>query len=252
MKVLRETTVRADPAALADAWTASSTFALLPDKTAVDDGWLASALASLPAWARQDHFVMLTSGTTGAPKLVVGSRMRAEELARVLHVAQASEVVEETIVCLPLSYTYAFVNQWVWARVHGRRLHLASAADPTAFAERLAGASEAMLCLVGVQVELLARTAAGASYPGFQRVHFAGARFPAHRLEQLTAMFPRATLFNNYGCAEAMPRLALRRVDGTTDGANVGAQLHEVARREACCQTHVAQGLYQQPGAVAA
>ena len=226
MKLLRERQAQEDTALLDAAWSAPETFVLLPEKLGVTDEWLAAAGACLPAALRADHFAMLTSGTTGKPKLVLGNRVRSERLAAVLHEKQDSAAVAETILLLPLSYTYAFVNQWLWARTQGRRLIATDGlSDPAALGTTFSSAKNAMLCLVGVQVPLLLIHLAGKEFPGVIRIHFAGGRFPQERLSDLRGLFPNAAIFNNYGCAEAMPRLTLRRADEADDAANIGRPL---------------------------
>jgi hypothetical protein len=107
---------------LDEAWAAAETFAFLPEKSGVPERWVREALDTLPDDLRFHHFGLLTSGSTGRPRLVIGAKSRAEELARVLHRMQESEPVKGTILALPLTYCYAFVNQWLWAGVVERRL----------------------------------------------------------------------------------------------------------------------------------
>jgi acyl-CoA synthetase (AMP-forming)/AMP-acid ligase II len=162
---------------------------------------------------------------------VVGARSRAEALARRLHELQALEPVREAIVTLPLTYSYAFVNQWVWSHVHGRRLTLtAGLTDAAALARSFAAADAALVCLVGAQLPRLVESLSE-GYPGVVRVCFAGGAFPQDRLADVRRLFPAATVLNNYGCAEAMPRLTLRRADEAEDGANVGRALPGVSLR---------------------
>jgi acyl-CoA synthetase (AMP-forming)/AMP-acid ligase II len=226
MNLLRENAVHRDLSLLHKAWSDAESFLLVPDKLSVNGKWLTDAMSSVPESLRDGHFIMLTSGTTGNPKLIIGDRRRAEQLATVLHKHQHSEPVRESLVLLPLSYTYAFVNQWLWAHTHQRALRItAGLSDPKALGETLAAASHAMICLVGVQVPLLLHHLGAATFPGVIRIHFAGGRFPQERLPELRAMFPNAEVFNNYGCAEAMPRLALRRAEDVDDSANIGLPL---------------------------
>src|SRR5208283_1218136 len=42
-------------------------------------------------------------------------------------------------------------------------------------------------------------------------------------------LFPNASIFNNYGCAEAMPRLTIRRAEDSDNGANIGKPIDGVA-----------------------
>lgn len=232
MILLREQNVHHEPARLSEAWAEAETFVLLPEKLSVSDEWLEQSLALIPKELHHDHFVMLTSGTTGQPKLIIGNRARSEKLARVLHDRQESEPVQETISMLPLSYTYSFVNQWLWAHVMQRRfITTQGLADPKSLKASLKAARDAMICLVGIQVPLLMTHLGGEHFDGVIRVHFAGGRFPQERLDELGAMFPNAQVFNNYGCAEAMPRLTIRRAEEASEAANIGRPLCGIEMR---------------------
>jgi acyl-CoA synthetase (AMP-forming)/AMP-acid ligase II len=226
MMMLLENEAQRDIRLLHQAWENKPTFAFLPDKTGVDPGWIKKGLSLLPEALKNGHFVLLTSGTTGTPKLVIGQRQRSEKLAATLHQLQDGEPVEETILALPLSYSYAFVNQWLWSHYHQRPLKLTPGlGDPTALLHALKQARKAMICLVGVQVPLLASYFQGQSFPGIIRVHFAGGRFPQENLPLVRALFPNATIFNNYGCAEALPRLTLRKAEESDEAADIGRPL---------------------------
>ena len=221
--ILFEHQVVADIAQLERAWRHPRTFAFISDKSGVAPDWVEKKLAALPEEYHFDHFVLLTSGSTGRPKLVIGRRDRAERLAEVIHVLQESEPVRETILTLPLTYCYAFVNQWLWALQYQRRLVLTPGlAQPDRLKAVLNEAYDAMICFVGAQVPLLVRYFDGTSFPGVIRIHFAGGRFPQERLDDLRKLFPRAAVFNNYGCAEAMPRLTLRKADVATVAHHIG------------------------------
>ena len=230
--ILHQRDSATDVRALTEAWCSSATFIFVPAKSGVALSWLEGAVTSLPGAYSADHFALLTSGSTGRPKLIVGRRQRAEHLARILHDVQDSECVEETIVALPLTYCYAFVNQWLWARVHDRRLVMTEGLSrPDRLGQTLAEASNAMLCLVGAQVPMLLHHFGGTSFPGVLRLHFAGGQFPQRFLPDLRQMFPECTIFNNYGCAEAMPRLTLRRADAANEAHHVGWPLPGVELR---------------------
>ena len=210
---------------LDQAWADEPTFAFVPDKLNIDPEWLAGALATLPDAFRTGHFALLTSGSTGSPKLVVGDRRRAEALARLLDEVQKGSDARRTVVALPLTYCFAFVNQYLWARVNQREIRLTGGfGAPDALANELGEAREAMLCLVGAQVPLLPHLGPE-PFPGIVRLHFAGGRFPQERLCDVERVFPNALVFNNYGCAEAMPRLALRLASDSHDAAHIGRPL---------------------------
>ncbi len=223
MRIIKETAGPETARALDQAWSAPETFALLPTKTSLTTEWVEQALEAIPSEFRSGHFCLFTSGSTGDPKMVVGERKRSEKLARVLHTVQDSEPVKETIGTLPLSYCFAFVNQWLWSRVSQRKLiHTHGLGRPDLLLDVLAQAQHAMLCLVGAQVPTLMEHCADRSFPGIIRIHFAGGRFPQERLLDLGRVFPSAEIFNNYGCAEAMPRLTIRRAAEGEVAANIG------------------------------
>ena len=49
--------------------------------------------------------------------------------------------------------------------------------------------------------------------------------FPQEQLFVVRRLFPNARIFNNYGLAEAMPRLTLRPAEDADDAANIGQPL---------------------------
>ncbi|HEU5348605.1 MAG TPA: class I adenylate-forming enzyme family protein, partial [Ktedonobacterales bacterium] len=223
VKILTQHWVDAEVEVLASAWSAPPTFALIPDKIGSGSDLVAPWLETLTPMFQAGHFMLLTSGSTGTPKLIVGKRERAEALVRVLHRLQDLEALEETLVTLPLTYSYAFVNQWLWSRVFRRRLVLTRGlAEPDHLRERLASASQAMLCLVGAQVPLLLQHFCHESFPGVIRLNFAGGRFPQEQLPALARLFPKAQVFNNYGCAEALPRLTVRKAEDADEARILG------------------------------
>lgn len=222
----------ADLAALDEAWSAGATFAFVPEKSGVPAAWLDSALSSIPEDLRTGHFALLTSGSTGRPKLVIGAKARSEALARLLHDVQESEPVAEAILALPLTYCYSFVNQWLWARVMSRRVvQTHGFSQPDTLRDALRRSQSAMICLVGIQVPLIAGYFAAERFEGVIRVHFAGGRFPQNELDVVRRCFPNAAIFNNYGCAEAMPRLTVRHAEEADIGSDVGCPLPGVAMR---------------------
>jgi acyl-CoA synthetase (AMP-forming)/AMP-acid ligase II len=232
MKILHEQQVRSNLAELDRAWSVPETFIFLPEKSAAGEAWIAERLAGIPRDYAEGHFILLTSGTTGEPKLVIGSRDRAEALARHLHERQDSEAVQATVCLLPLTYCYAFVNQWRWARSLGRDLVMTDGfSRPAELETALASTPASMICLVGAQLPLFHQHFPDATFPLVQRVHFAGGRFPQEHLADLALRFPSATIYNNYGCAEAMPRLTLRKADEADDAADVGRPLDGVKLR---------------------
>ncbi len=177
-------------------------------------------------------FAVATSGSTGEPRLYFGDRNRARALVQTLHVVQRSDPVTETLGILPLSYSFALVNQWLWATEFGRRYVPTNGFKyPEILAKQLLNTKSAMLCLVASQVPLIKRFFGNRKFPGVIRVHFAGERFPQKELPYIAEVFPNATVFNNYGCTEAMPRLTCRLSDDSEDSENVGQPIPGVRLR---------------------
>src|SRR5947207_14261464 len=82
--VLREAEVRADISLLSRRWTDSPTFAMVPTNLSLTDAWLRTSLALLPEDYRTGPFLLMTSGCTGAPKLIVASKVRRERMRGIL------------------------------------------------------------------------------------------------------------------------------------------------------------------------
>ncbi len=184
---------------------------------------------------------LMTSGTTGAPKILATSLDNLDRGIAAIHSAQRLEAVDSTAALLPLAYSYALVNQLLWAVRYERRLVLTAGLAMPADALRDARASGArMTCLVGHQARLLERYRFGASdaLPDVAVVNFAGAPFPMASRGFLRTLFPNARLLNNYGCAEAMPRLTVGQVahDGG-DPSWVGTPIGDIELRIAGTDT---------------
>lgn len=212
---------------LTAAWRGDVSILLAPARRGVTESWLREALDRVPPELARGHLALLTSGSTGAPRLVVGEKSRAAALAGVMHEHQSLHDVARTVTLLPLTYSYAFVNQWVWAEVHGRTLEVSPGlADVTATRALLRDGPDTMVCLVGPLFSLLARHIDAAEpLASVTRVNFAGGPFPWHEREALARIFPRARTFNNYGCAEAMPRLTITPLDVLAGPGDLGHPL---------------------------
>jgi len=225
MRLYRESEAR-DRAFLESVWRDDESFALLPDKLPEDGAFLSAYLKALPAELERCCFALLTSGSTGLPKLIVGQKSRAAALARTLHDVQASDEAATAVLALPISYTFAFVNQVVWSLTMQRGLAITPGlADPQALGAALEREPSSMICLVGAQLPLLFAAFGERQFANVIRIHFAGGRFPQERLAEVRRMFPCARIYNNYGCAEAMPRLTCRPAEQYEEGAIVGPPL---------------------------
>jgi acyl-CoA synthetase (AMP-forming)/AMP-acid ligase II len=236
---------------LTSAWRSGDSFACVPAKAGLTDEHIQAALQAIPGHLHKGHFVMLTSGSTGEPKFIVGNQLRATALAAELHRVQCSEEVQCTVVTLPLSYSYAFVNQFVWSQTLQRKLVLTEGlGNPAGLAAALEGGRDIMLCLVGAQVPLLLRHWNERRFTHVVRLHFAGGRFPQDSLDALQRMFPSAHIFNNYGCAEAMPRLTIRRAHAANEAADIGEPLSGVQLRTALNGALEFRSPYQAVGVV--
>jgi acyl-CoA synthetase (AMP-forming)/AMP-acid ligase II len=211
-KVVHESLDSATLAELARGWDSPSSFTLLPQPSPFSRDHLAEFLSKLPVELQKDHFGLLTSGSTGTPKLVIGRKSRTAALIAEIERRQDLAPVRSTVMALPLSYSYGFVNQWLWAHLNQRRLvATAGLADPAGFFEALDREVDTMLCLVGSQVPILRNfLGKGRQFPYVIRLNFAGGLFPQADLAWLEETFSSARILHNFGCAEALPRLTIR------------------------------------------
>ena len=178
---------------------------------------------------------LLTSGSTGEPRVLAASLEGLDRGIVAIHASQGLDDMTGTAALLPLAYSFALVNQLLWSVRYERRLVLtAGLAMPADALRQVRDAGADMLCLVAHQARLLARYGFGAddALPLVRVVNFAGSPFPTSSFDFLRLLFPNAALLNNYGCAEAMPRLAVRHVtEPQTDGAWVGPAIPGIELR---------------------
>jgi long-chain acyl-CoA synthetase len=169
-----------------------------------------------PVRAREDMgLVLMTSGSTGEARLVAGDHDGLIASIAAIHSSQGLESITSTGLILPAAYSYALINQVLWALLHQRRLFLVN--TPLAFAETLDGLRSMaveMMCMVGSQARTMTNLGLGGEQkvPSVKVLNFAGAPFPTAEFDGLVQMFPGAALYNNYGCTEALPRLTCCRV----------------------------------------
>lgn len=178
---------------------------------------------------------LLTSGSTGEPKVVATSLENLTHGIDAIHRSQGLADIGSTGVLLPLAYSYALVNQLLWAVRFGRRLVLTVGLKmPSDAFRQLREAEAEMLCLVAHQVRLLLRYRFGATQAlaAVKVANFAGAPFPVRSYDGIRTLFPAATLYNNYGCTEAMPRLTAVRVESTSHEVScVGRPIGDIGLR---------------------
>lgn len=179
--------------------------------------------------------VLLTSGSTGEPKLLAVSEKNLVAGIRAIHMAQALADVSSTAIWLPLAYSYALINQLLWAVLFERRaLMLPGLLDvPMSFA-RVQQESSAMVCMVAHQIRSLEvrEPEPSMSLNTVQVLNFAGEPFPTSAFPYIRKLFPAARIYNNYGCTEAMPRLAVCLVQSAGHPATlVGTPIESVKIR---------------------
>lgn len=191
--------------------------------------------AASPAAADPKIFlVLMTSGSTATPKLIAADEHSLARAIAAIDAAQGLQDIASTGIVLPLAYSYALVNQLLWAAVYGcRAFALPGLVDPVKTLEGVREHRIEMLCLVAHQVRML--TALGLADEPLdcvRIVNFAGAPFPMQSLPQLRKMFPRARIYNNYGCTEALPRLTVTQVlDDSHPVTYVGKPIDSVELR---------------------
>lgn len=187
------------------------------------------ATASTPKAPADVWIAMMTSGSTGEPKIIATTAMRLTCGVRAIHRAQKLDDCGSTYAVLPLAYSFAFVNQLMWSVLFGRQLFVSMGMlSPAHLFNAIRETGASMLCFVANQYRELCRVGLDTIAPmkGVQVVNFAGAPFPTELLPQLKELFPAARFYNNYGCTEAMPRISVAEVrDEAASAAKVGVPL---------------------------
>lgn len=180
------------------------------------DGEKIEAPADAVRADRPLFMVLLTSGSTGEPKLLAVTEESLAAGIRAIHDAQGLQDAASTAIWLPLAYSYALVNQLLWALLYERKAVVVSGLlDVPGSLARMRRDGIQMLCMVAHQIQTLAaRGDAEAPLDEVRVLNFAGAPFPTASFAYLRALFPAARIYNNYGCTEAMPRLTVCRVRG--------------------------------------
>ena len=188
------------------------------------------------ALAGQGGFRLLAQGAVCSPAAIAfaGPARSAARLAagvQAIHVAQGLGALRSTALLLPLAYSFACVNQLLWAVLLERELHLPGPlTDMGTCLDNIRSGQVEMLCLVAQQTATLLRCAP--PLVQVRCVNFAGSPFPMRHFEELRALFPHARLINNYGCAEAMPRLCCTEVtQATASTAFVGQPVGAIELR---------------------
>lgn len=178
---------------------------------------------------------LMTSGSTGDPQAIATSEDRLTRGIQFIADAQGIATSKSTGILLPISYSYALVNQLFWAIMFERSVALCDTRmGPVEALRSISGLEVDMLCMVAAQIETINRldSARELCVPGIRTVNFAGAPFPASRMGYLRELFPDARFLNNYGCTEAMPRLTVREVRGDYDDfACVGRPIGDIKLR---------------------
>ena len=207
------------------AWDNKESFLVLPNKYSGKESFISDFCDDLAEVYRINHFALLTSGSSGQPKIILAQKKRAEELTRIIHSKQNLERIQTAFIVLPLHYCYSFVNQLLWAKLFSRKVHISSGfSRMELLKEELKTSQESMICLVGNQVSLLIDYASG-PFSGVKCVNFAGGPFPKMHFEKVKSIFPQAQIYNNYGCTEAMPRLTIRHCISAEGSESIGPPL---------------------------
>ena len=76
LKIIYEHETKADTLPLEACWSGSPTFIFIPDKSGVSSTWLDHVVELVPPEFGKDCFGILTSGSTGEPKLILGNKTR--------------------------------------------------------------------------------------------------------------------------------------------------------------------------------
>ncbi|MBM3271259.1 MAG: acyl--CoA ligase, partial [Candidatus Sericytochromatia bacterium] len=178
--------------------------------------------------------ILFTSGSSGEPKGVVLPRAGIAANVDAILSYLPVPAFPVTACVLPLSYSYALVGQcFVTLRAGGTLLLLGDVPFPARQVELMREAGATGLSSVPTSLRLLADAAADFPPPGRPRLGYvasAGAALDAITRSRLTAAFPEARLFSQYGLTEASPRVAaISAADPAFAAGSVGMPLPGIA-----------------------
>jgi long-chain acyl-CoA synthetase len=175
-------------------------------------------------------YVIATSGSTGVPKFpwfdVEAGALGARRIARYLELTPRDVVA----IVQPLEHAYALVGQLFAALTVGARIVWAHRSFPEEQASAIDEAGTTILSSVPFTLARLLDAGMG----GAALRHMASAGGPLHaRLAaRLVERYPAATIWNQYGCTEAGPRLtACPSNDGVFATGSVGRAIDGVRLR---------------------
>lgn len=222
---LRQDEVRSE---IERCWSDKNTFLILPEKSTYSNDQLKKIVTLIEP---QGSFGLFTSGTTSSPKLILGKKEKTAELVYQINDKQGLGEIDLTIVTLPASYSYSLVNQYLWAIKFEKSLLTLSGVQSLVKVCLVESDKNLMLCLVGSQIDFLKMfIEKNQTFENVKVLNFAGGPFPSNQLDFLKKTFPRAKIFNNYGCTEALPRLVINEINDSKDaeylcGALPGVEL---------------------------
>lgn len=222
---LRQDEVRSE---IERCWNDKNTFLILPEKSTYSNDQLKKIVTLIEP---QGSFGLFTSGTTSSPKLILGKKEKTAELVYQINDKQGLGEIDLTIVTLPASYSYSLVNQYLWAIKFEKSLLTLSGVQSLVKVCLVESDKNLMLCLVGSQIDFLKMfIEKNQTFENVKVLNFAGGPFPSNQLDFLIKTFPRAKIFNNYGCTEALPRLVINEINDSKDaeylcGALPGVEL---------------------------
>jgi long-chain acyl-CoA synthetase len=151
----------------------------------------------------ETKLILFTSGSEGRAKFVQLSRASVEANTEAVIESLRFCEAREQFLFLPLYYSFGLLGQLLPAQRLGMTTHFL----PNMMAlrgEKLRG----MLSAVGTQWDVLSKLLApDGPYPDVTHVVSAGSRLSQATREALHRLFPRATIYNNYGQTECSPRI---------------------------------------------
>ena len=182
-------------------------------------------------WGK-DYFMISTSGSTGIPKIIVASKERASRMCETIVNYQGIMECKDIIVSLPLTYSYAFVNQFLIADLYSKNLIVTEGlSNPSNFIEKIQSSVDSMICLVGSQLSILEKHISDKTFNNVKVLNFAGGRYPHSKISLLRDIFPNAQIYNNYGCTEAVPRLSITESNKVLRSNHIGKPIKGVSMR---------------------
>ena len=211
--VLEDSAIKKDLGILNACWKNKEPFILWNSNTKTDNSLFEGIDLKKDGFSSNVFLIYLWFNRDA--KLIVASKDRAVGICEKIY-AQLLYQCQDIVVSLPLTYSFAFINQFVYSGLSSKSLIVSNGISKPNEYLKITKFKGFNARLVGSQFNILKKYIGSLVFPNVRIINFAGGKFPQQEVEVIERMFPNAQIFNNYGCTEAVPRLTVTNAKETS------------------------------------